>query len=328
MKWTPKQDEEIAALYATNTRKQIAVAMGLTVGQVRSRFYTLGMASKIRPWTNNEIDALSAAYGKATLNPEINLNELSKKLGREKTNVCRKARGLGLTSLSRKRVEKRKEYPPKYGHEGSNELRHHQSECAKKRIADNGHPRGMLGKKQTPEVITKMKAATRRAWADPNSKFNSEENRQRRSDLMIQRVANGKMRGGGYSRGAGGQREDLDGLYVRSSWEANYARYLNWLKKQKQIEKWEYEPYTFVFEKIKRGTRAYTPDFKITYANGRHEWHEVKGWMDPKSATRLRRMSKYFPEEKIIIIDKGWFRIARIQGIASLVPGWETQRSC
>lgn len=327
MRWTPKQDEEIAALYATHTRKQIAVAMGLTTGQVRSRFYTLGMASKIRPWTNDEIEELKSAYKGATLSRDVGLGGFAEKVGRNKANVCRKARALGLTNIARKRVAILKS-EPKYGREGSDELRCRQSECAKKRIADNGHPRGAAGMKHTPESKKKMVEATRKAWTDPNSKFNSEENRQMKSDLMIQRVASGKMRGGGYSRGAGGRREDLGGLYLRSSWEANYARYLNWMKKQKQILEWEYEVHTFVFEKIKRGTRAYTPDFKITYANGKHEWHEVKGWMDPKSVTRLKRMKKYFPEEKVIVIDKMWFRVARVQGIASLVPGWEIQRSC
>ena len=56
-------------------------------------------------------------------------------------------------------------------------------------------------------------------------------------------------------RGSGGRRDDLDGLFVRSSWEANYARYLNWLVKLGEIKGWEYEADTFAFDKIKRGTR-------------------------------------------------------------------------
>src|SRR3990172_2886201 len=50
----------------------------------------------------------------------------------------------------------------------------------------------------------------------------------------------------------GGTRTDL-GFYVRSSWEANYARYLKWLQSNGEIIEWHYEPDTFNFDSIKRG---------------------------------------------------------------------------
>ncbi len=50
---------------------------------------------------------------------------------------------------------------------------------------------------------------------------------------------------------------------MRSTWEMNYAHYLDWLKKKKEIKKWEYEPDTFWFKNIRRGTCSYLPDFKI-----------------------------------------------------------------
>jgi len=106
-----------------------------------------------------------------------------------------------------------------------------------------------------------------------------------------------------HGNGKGGTRKDL-GIYVRSSWEANYARYLNFLKKNREIQDWEYEPDTFYFENIKRGTRSYTPDFKIMENDGEIIYHEVKGYMDQKSRTKLNRMKKYYPEIKIILIMK------------------------
>ena len=48
-------------------------------------------------------------------------------------------------------------------------------------------------------------------------------------------------------------RDDL-GFYVRSTWEANYARYLKFLVKHQQIYDFEHEPDTFYFE-VRRGTR-------------------------------------------------------------------------
>jgi hypothetical protein len=109
----------------------------------------------------------------------------------------------------------------------------------------------------------------------------------------------------GYSRGRMGH-FDINGkdIFFRSSWEANYALYLDFLIKAKQIKKWEYEIDTFWFEKIKRGIRSYKPDFKIFNNNGSIEYHEVKGYMDKKSITKIKRMAKYYPKIKLIVIDQ------------------------
>lgn len=119
-----------------------------------------------------------------------------------------------------------------------------------------------------------------------------------------------------------GKREDLGGLYVRSGWEANYARYLNWLVGLGEIDSWDYEPETFEFEPIKRGARFYTPDFRVRYPDGSMEYHEVKGYMDAKSKTKLRRMAKYYPEVKVILVDSdAYYAIAK--EVKNLVPNWE-----
>lgn len=52
----------------------------------------------------------------------------------------------------------------------------------------------------------------------------------------------------------GGKRSDL-GIYVRSKWEANFARYLKWMVEKEEIKSWRYEPMSFEFRGIKRGTR-------------------------------------------------------------------------
>jgi hypothetical protein len=126
----------------------------------------------------------------------------------------------------------------------------------------------------------------------------------------------------GTQRGKGGKRTDLNNQYFRSSWEANYARYLNFLVQQGKILKWEYEPDTFEFIKIKRGCRFYTPDFKIWALNGLIHYDEVKGWMDPKSITRHKRMNKYYPSISIRIIDKSWFRENSVI-LSKIIKYWE-----
>lgn len=130
----------------------------------------------------------------------------------------------------------------------------------------------------------------------------------------------------GYTRCHGGKRSDLGDMFFRSSWEANYARYLNWCITRGEVLSWQYESKTFIFEKIKRGTRSYTPDFKVFLPgeNGKYEWHEVKGWMDPKSKVKLKRMEIYFPEETIKIIDKTFFNQAKRTGLSSMIQNWES----
>jgi hypothetical protein len=91
-------------------------------------------------------------------------------------------------------------------------------------------------------------------------------------------------------------------MYFRSKWEANYALYLDFLTKNGDIKGWEYEVDTFEFEKIRHGTTRYTPDFKVM--DGDTVYHEVKGYLDARSKTKLKRMAKYFPHVKLVLIEK------------------------
>jgi len=93
-------------------------------------------------------------------------------------------------------------------------------------------------------------------------------------------------------------------LFFRSTWEANYALYLSWLKKIKQIKDWQYEPDVFIFHKIQFGTRSYRPDFKIINFDGSFYYDEIKGYMDSKSLTKLKRMRIYYPEIIMNLIEK------------------------
>lgn len=111
--------------------------------------------------------------------------------------------------------------------------------------------------------------------------------------------------------------------YFRSGWESNYARFLQLLVEGGLISKWEHEPETFWFLQIKRGTRSYLPDFRVTLLDGSVEYHEVKGWMDPKSATKLRRMKLYYPQVKMVLIERKQYEATKAIGLAK-IPDWET----
>lgn len=96
--------------------------------------------------------------------------------------------------------------------------------------------------------------------------------------------------------------------FFQSSWEANYALYLDFLLKQNKILKWEYETDVFIFEKIKFGTRSFRPDFKVFENDGGITYHEVKGWMNKQSKTKLNRMRIYYPGIKIRLVDREVYR--------------------
>lgn len=93
----------------------------------------------------------------------------------------------------------------------------------------------------------------------------------------------------GFEAIQGGRRPDLNNTFFRSAWEANYARYLDFIG-----VKWEYEKHSFEFETIKKGTRFYIPDF---YLPEDDIWVEVKGYLRNKAKTKLSRFKRYYPEE-------------------------------
>jgi len=185
------------------------------------------------------------------------------------------------------------------------------------------HPRGYKGHKHSAESKRKISEKSKAQWRNPESPLNSPEHRQRSSDRAIQWARERKSSTNRYSRCKAGKREDLGGLFVRSAWEANYARYLDWKQKQGVVHRWEYEPDTFAFHEIRRGLRLYTPDFKVWDTEDAEPYYvEVKGWMDPKSKTRLKRMAKYYPDVEIRVVGAREYRVLSRQ-LRGLIQNWE-----
>jgi len=89
-------------------------------------------------------------------------------------------------------------------------------------------------------------------------------------------------------RGNGGYREDL-GHYVRSNWEANFARIL-----RLQGRTYEYEPRSF---ELSEG-RTYTPDFLVDCV-----FYEVKGYWTALAKQKFESFMNQYPEVKVQIID-------------------------
>jgi hypothetical protein len=68
--------------------------------------------------------------------------------------------------------------------------------------------------------------------------------------------------------------------------------------------------------------RSYLPDFLVVENDGSEAFHEVKGWMDPKSKTKIARMGRYHPSVRLVVIGKRQYAEIRSK-VAALVPGWE-----
>lgn len=189
----------------------------------------------------------------------------------------------------------------------------------KKYIQTHGHPKGSLGLKHTPETKQKLSEISKENFA----KLTEKQVAERIMKMMKTKSAKGnayperKTSWKASWRFIGGYEK-----YYRSKWEANYARYLEWLKTNNQIKDWKHEPTTFWFEGVKRGVVSYLPDFLVIELNGNESYHEVKGWMDSKSKTKLKRMAKYYPNVKLILIQKKEYESIK-KTMSLIIEGWE-----
>lgn len=290
-----------------------AVELGVSHSTVHRRLQKSGVMLKGSMFTEVERAAVRSYYT-ATPDAEFDLKKLAALLGRRHTGLSRLANEMGLSRIGRSR---RPDTTAK------------SAAGLSKRWIEQGHPRGMAGKTISDGARATIGAKSKanwEIWRATGTGAMSEACRNAASDRGLKNGAALLSKGEAmYSRCASGRRDDLGANFWRSRWEANYARYLNWLVKAGQIEKWEYEPTTFWFEAIRRGVRSYKPDFLIT-EGGRTYFVEVKGWMDPKSKTKLKRMKKYHPTVEVRVVAQREYREIE-RKVGALIPGWETAKT-
>lgn len=270
-----------------------------------------------KKWTKLEIAFLSDNY------PKLGVAYCEQYLERSRAAINLKANKLGIVyDGGRDWLRKPEDEKVKFFCENcKKEISYGRRSCSSCRHIVHPHPRGMLGKAHTPEYRKKISERVKKDWARPNSAYLSEKIQQQRSDNAVAMHKN-RPASNNYSRTKSGKRKDLNDQFFRSSWEANYARYLNFLIKIGKVEKWEFENTTFEFREIRRGTRSYIPDFAVWEPNGIFYYVEVKGWMDAKSKTKLKRMAKYYPDVEIRLVGKKEYNeIAR--KFKTVIKGWE-----
>jgi hypothetical protein len=292
-------DDVLAAAYAElKSVWAVARQVGMSGQQVHVRLAALGLTNPVNEFTDAEKARLVSEYNAAA--DAGKLGELAEAMGRTKAFICRQAKHLGLTDRKRKKAY----------------LKDALSAKAKAWLACHEHPRGMLGKTHTPE--------NRRKFADNMRNMPAEVREAGTLKSLKTRAKNGTLISTRPNQTWKAAWREIGGVrkYYRSRWEANYARYLQSLKDIGAILSWEHEPETFWFEEVRRGTRSYLPDFRVTDADGAVAYHEVKGWMDPASILKLERMRRYHPAVTVILIDAKTYRQLE-RRVAAATDGWE-----
>lgn len=318
-KYTADELSVVESHYRTHSHSEIAKMVGRSVSSIRNLCSARGWTTRNDHWSDEHLALLIAWYtrpgggGRDT----IRIEDIAKSIGRTKVAVCIKARALGLTRRSR----------PLLLDKSKQKL----SVASKKRIAEKGHPRGALGMKHSPETLAIISKKSKSQWDFIKGRpilMHGRRAKTVRTNIErygtacpVQAINKGQNV---YSRCRRGVREDL-GIFVRSRWEANYARYLKWLQERGDIAAWEYEPTTFRFDGVSRGPYTYKPDFKVIEKDGVVAIHEVKGWMDSASRGKLKRFAKFYPTYKLVVIDQAAYRQIE-RAVSAVIPHWEGEK--
>lgn len=312
--WTSDEDTALsAALETGHSVDDIALVSGRAKGAVKNRAWRLGLL-KSKDWSSAEISKLTELYMRVPLDTK----DIARKLGRTVDAVEIKAGRIGLSNASRPK-KLPEDIAPRRKHATKNDAHRAIGEATRARIAQKGHPRGSLGMKHTEATKKIIAEKSLAVWS---SRTQMERDDHIFSALKAKRAAGVRIASPRGSWKAAWRLVGSQRVFFRSRWEANYARYLEWLRTVGQIAGWEHEAKTFWFDGIKRGCVSYLPDFKVTNLDGSIEWHEVKGWMDARSKTTLARMARYHPTEKLVVIrEKQYMEIKR--KVSALINGWE-----
>lgn len=285
---------------------QVGKRFGMCGQSVHERLVKLGVSRKNQKINATDQAKIKNLYQNGFVCGDGKLNALCEELGRTKQLVCRYAKKMGLTNSARKLD---KTYAQQCSHR------------SKEWLQNNPHPKGMENKTHTNSTKKLISEIGKKRFALMDEIQRAEhvmkglKTKYKNNGTLASPRTNVTWKGG--KRTIGGVEK-----YYRSAWEANYARYLQWLKEQKVILDWEHEPQVFWFEHIKRGSRSYTPDFKVTELDGTHIWHEVKGYYDSVSKTKIKRFRKYYPEEQLILIASKEYK-SLAKKVAGMIKDWE-----
>lgn len=296
-------EQLIESFHRTQSTRLTGAEFGMQARSVWQRLSKAGVAHRLHVMGEQEKKELVKLYEGGFESGDGQLDAFCGKYHRTKQYVSRHAKFLGLTQRGRSPCEGK---------------RIEMGKRIKKFFKENGHPRGMLHKKHTAKLCEDMRKKSKSRWEN----MTEEERHQ-----AVVKLLNGKILKRGklpHNKKHGSWKSDWRTIggkktYYRSRWEANYARYLEFLREAGKIANWLHEPTTFLFVKEQS---SYLPDFLVTLTNGEIEYHEVKGWMDDRSFTKISLMRKYHPDKKLVLIRRKEYEdIERIY--SAKISGWE-----
>lgn len=158
-------------------------------------------------------------------------------------------------------------------------------------------------------------AQTKRASLEFLSGVPAEGEPVTRAEAVETRTAKtGKWRSGWYT--VGDKR-----IFFRSLWEVRWAHYLEWRVARGEINRWEYEPDRYVFHEVESNNRIYIPDFKVWTDPETFHYEEIKGWYSPRDRVKMARMTKYYPDIRVVLVDEPVYREVEAK-LSRVIPGW------
>lgn len=146
---------------------------------------------------------------------------------------------------------------------------------------------GNKGRKASPEHVAKIIKSNK-------ERILGEETRQKHVKAGYKLWEKGK----GSSRvgtGRRGFRVDIPGVSFRSSWEANFARFLNYVG-----IKWRFEPFRF---KLSTG-ESYCPDFLLE----NETYIEIKGYWSERAKRIVALFRNEYPNIKLCVLDESKYK--------------------
>lgn len=313
-KWTEEEINILKEIYSKRDEfpsreltENVKKLINRSPTSIKNKAYELGITSRDRYYTKEQEQFLKDNYNK------MSYEDMAIVLKKDGKNVFRKCKQLGLSKKEKCNTRLKEKKQRIY----TDEEREKMSLRAKEWYKKHEHPKGFKNKVHTQEERTKMSKGIKKAWQNyDESKLLLRNLKQRNTRIKNETLNPLKFQKNPYSRSKGGKRKDLGNTYFRSSWEANIARYYNYIGVE-----WQFEPKTFIFENVKRGSVSYTPDF---YLPNEDKWVEVKGWFDSKSKTKLRRFKEQYPEEYnklTLITEKEYNEIKK--KVSYFIQGWE-----
>lgn len=296
--------EELAASYArTMSVWETAKEFGMCGQTVHMRLFKAGLTNPINVLKEDEEKLIREVYESGMERGDGKLDMLAKRLNRRKSSICKYARAMGLTSM-------RRTY--------SDEFAKRNKTSRQGFWSIRTHPRGMLGKHHTYDVKLKLHETSKKMWSEKTEDERIEtvkkqlEGKIAKYGSLARNVRKGSWFAG--YRKIGGKK-----IFFRSRWEANYCRYLEFLKQRGRIKDWKHEPYTILFE---NENSSYLPDFEVERNNGTKEIHEVKGWFDDRSEHKIELMLTQHKELKLKIIFGKMYRLIELK-FGQKIDGWE-----